>query len=849
MRRQKGNKIVMRAVSMAVATVVALTGMPITALAADTPVTIESVQGDENNAETAVGVAQTAVNGISANELKAEVPVKESEPKGEKKEVTVNDINSGLNAAQNSLDNAEQNLEDAAKTAAELSLTKDGKDTGLITDATNASKEAAEAVKTMQVLLVPVTDANGDPIYEQKLDENGNPVLDENNNPVYVQKTKLRTLVPELDENGNIIYEDVRDENGNLVYDENGEPKKVPKLKEVVFADTYQNADKAADAAISAANTANTSTSESVASAAEQTAKDELKIANDGLVLAGQIVDEAQKAVDEAVAKLKAANEAATAARAKYKALQDELNKAQTNATAANEQLKAAEKAADALAKEANDAYLNYIGAKDNEELEILFNEISEMAKGEANTNNLTKLSQALVKYYLMTGKLTVYDDEGNPVETKDGSEFKVLDSFKVTLTNRSVNENDGTVTEVPTTYTLTKNNGWDNGNVLELYYYNQNTQSKSAYIDGNNFVYAGKSYSGNRFGLSFKDKNGDEHTFYFNYKENIDKKGNKPGTIYVYQKFFTKTGETIADGVVNETGIEWENDSSFYRESQKRALNDGQLFTKDNGETYSNATEANGYFSYVEAMNKKRLSEEFATAKSKVTTASGQTQTFSDNVNRLVLDYVGQTVTVDDEKRTVEPDNNLYASIIRIENTISSLEKQLESARYALDLARNAKAALKAKIDSISISRIVQNSDEGDDSSDADDDTSSSDEAVYSGPAATVTESIVGAGAGAVTARTDRAILGARKNTTPAANGNGDNVSAANSENKSDQINKNSNSKKITTITNQAVPLTGNVEAENSQFNALWLLAVLALAAVAFLAKKIYDDRKVSTK
>lgn len=52
---------------------------------------------------------------------------------------------------------------------------------------------------------MPAYDANGQPIYLQKVDANGNPVFDANGNPVYVQQ---------VDANGNPVF----DANGNPVY-------------------------------------------------------------------------------------------------------------------------------------------------------------------------------------------------------------------------------------------------------------------------------------------------------------------------------------------------------------------------------------------------------------------------------------------------------------------------------------------------------------------------------------------------------------------------------------------------------------------------------------------------------
>jgi len=82
-------------------------------------------------------------------------------------------------------------------------------------------------------------------VYEQKLDENGQPVFDENDEPVMVQKMEIITKPvmvpvyeqevdengePKVDENGNPVYKQEVDENGEPKVDENGDPVYVQKL-------------------------------------------------------------------------------------------------------------------------------------------------------------------------------------------------------------------------------------------------------------------------------------------------------------------------------------------------------------------------------------------------------------------------------------------------------------------------------------------------------------------------------------------------------------------------------------------------------------------------------------------
>jgi hypothetical protein len=533
-------------------------------------------------AKEAVTAAQTSVSDIPADELKADIPVKESEPQGETKQV---DINTELSDAQDNLKQAGTNLSNADQYAKELeSVDEKGNYTGLINDAMGSMKDAYGAV---------------------------------NNDMEIVNNDMEIVLKPETDEDGNIIYIDVVDENGNPVLDEEGNVKKTPKYKVVGFAEASQKTEKGADGAITNAQTANTSDSETVARAAAGNAVNDLNAAEAGLKAAGEDVDAAQKAYNTAEEKYRAAAEAAKNAREKYEALQKELKNAQTNATAAHEHLKAAEKAANALADKADDAYLEYIGAKDNKELQKIFDKVAEhydkMIKedGTTDSHEVDKLSQALLEYYLTTGKLVAYDYSKN-TEVKYGSDFAVPNPyvFQVTIGGE--------------TYTL-RNKKWDNDKALEKLITEKNGEliEDDARFNANGFVYAGYKWSDNRMVITFKDEDGNGQEFYFNYKKNGD------GTIYVYQRIFSEENGTI----------KWESDY----DSQNRARGAGQL-SKD--EETGKVTNDN--FDYVEAMNQKHASDKLSNANSKISDAVGATEKFSNNVNGLVAFY-SETATDDD--------------------------------------------------------------------------------------------------------------------------------------------------------------------------------------------------------
>lgn len=714
-------------------------------------------------AKEAVTAAQTSVGD---NELKADIPVNESEPQGETKSV---DVKEELGKAQEDLGKAEGNLAKVDEYAKDLeSVDGNGNVTGLISNAMGSYKDAYGAVN--------------------------------NNNDMEI------VLKPETDEDGNIIYIDVVDENGKPVLDEEGKVKKTPQYKVVGFAEADQKTEKGADGAISNAKTANTSDSETVARAAAGNAVNDLNEAEAGLKAAGEDVDDAQKAVNAAAAKYDAAVKAANDALEKYKALQEELKNAQTNATAAHEHLKAAEKAANVLADKADDAYLEYIGAKDNKELQKIFDKVAEhydkmiMEDGTTNSHEVDKLSQALLEYYLTTGKLVAYDYSNNTA-VKYGSDFAVPNPyvFQVTIGGE--------------TYTL-RNKKWDDDKALEKLITEKNGElvEDDARFNANGFVYAGYKWSDNRMVITFKDEDGNRQEFYFNYKKNGD------GTIYVYQRIFSEENGTI----------KWESDY----DSQNRAGRAGQL-SKD--EETGKVTNDN--FDYVEAMNKKHASDKLSNANSKISDAEEATKKFSGYVDGLVNEYNGKK----------EPINSIYAGMMgirEIEQSLASLKAQLDSAKATLAAALDRKGSLEEKVKAareavaaIDLSRFGGSSDDDADSDDAGSDDVSNISLV---PLTQDTTGVFGArtprvaGGGAVA---DRGVAGVRQ-------AGADNTGAQNNINNANAVNTEgtATTKKLADNT---VPLAANVEASNtSSVNYIWLLAVAAAVAIG-AGVYAYDKRK----
>ena len=595
MKRKTGSSLVARIIATAVAAVVVITGTPATVLAdgdGSGEVTVETVASDESAAESAVSTASTSV-GTAQSADSTTNPVTASGVNNEdgttetfNPAVTAGDVKTALGTAEDSLKELSKedgNIANINKYLGELQSTdENGNPIGLLPSTAADVNTAKGSVNIVQTVLQPVTDENGDPVYIIQLDENGNEVKDENDLPVYVQQTKLVALIPEVDPDGNPIMIPEKDENGEDVKDENGNVKMVPMLKAVDFADIDKNTTGSADNAISSVKTANTSNSEYEAYTAAQTAVNELEKAEEGLLDAGKAVYEATEKVDQAEKDLAAAEAAKKAAQEKYDQLKAEIKNGQKNATAANEQLKAAEKYAKGLEQEAQKKYEEYLG--DTENLAMLQTiddcskafdayideNISKNAdgtlvfksdknkgiKGYENDkefwNKARDLSLALLEYSIKNGKLQAYNPENNdnPVSFEDGYKLVVGDNFKVTLTTHEDPENisDANVKydeniqpyielkEEVTNYEFDVKTGkWKDDKAVP--------GEKEAYAS-NKMIKVKNTDTNNRVVVTFRDSEGNEigslPQFYFNYKVNSD------GTVYYYQRTFTKNTETV---------------------------------------------------------------------------------------------------------------------------------------------------------------------------------------------------------------------------------------------------------------------------------------------------------------
>ena len=134
------------------------------------------------------------------------------------------------------------------------------------------------------------------------------------------------------------------------------------------------------------------------------------------------------------------------------------------------------------------------------------------MEDGTTNSHEVDKLSQALLEYYLTTGKLVAYDYSNNTA-VKYGSDFAVPNPyvFQVTIGGE--------------TYTL-RNKKWDDDKALEKLITEKNGElvEDDARFNANGFVYAGYKWSDNRMVITFKDEDGNGQEFYFNYKKKLSK-------------------------------------------------------------------------------------------------------------------------------------------------------------------------------------------------------------------------------------------------------------------------------------------------------------------------------------
>ncbi len=388
MKRRTGNKKAARAIALALASMVAITSMPATALAEGEtqeqpatgesgqeapaaqesstqepagPPTVDAVIGDivNNDQENKDPGVSQAIDNAQAAVAAAVADVPELNNK-DGDGITVQDY---LQSAENSVDDKTDETGTPAQPGADfdketIDYLNDLKND---IDTNNAAQEQAKAdaeainnaVNNIVVAeLEPVTDESGNPVYEVELDQNGNPVFvienyNEDGTPVYKQQMR-------------VVYKNAFGEAVNKI-EEN-------------LNNTSANV-----------KTANESSSETVAKAAAENAGKALKNISDGLNEADKAIDAAEKGVQKAWEDLNEKQTAFNNATVELAKLEESLDGAKDESKNAHDDVVEAQKKVYALQKEMEEAY----NQADEAELTLivaLYNKFNEAADNNKNT-------------------------------------------------------------------------------------------------------------------------------------------------------------------------------------------------------------------------------------------------------------------------------------------------------------------------------------------------------------------------------------------------------------------------------------------------------------------------------
>ncbi len=498
---------------------------------------IEAVKDAEKTAdnkdEKEPGAAQlidTAQEKVETAEPTPQTPVPTADnPTPTKPADPADTLKTELSTAGDKVDSAKSQLNTAA------TAMQDG------VNANNAVEQSAENLiadigKDYVTIQVPKVDEDGNPVYVQKVDENGNPKTDENGNPVYVQA---------VDENGNPKV----DEDGNPVYQQATEDKVI--VGGYDAAEIQASSD--ANAAVSEAATANNNnSSESVARQAKANAESKLADADKELAQAKQAVIDADKklaAVQGEYTKLLTKKQEAEQ---KLQNAQTALSNAVTYSGQAVTEMGNAEAEVARLQGELQQAYNNMKNAKlDAIQAQVdLINNIIEESQKDGKSykdypywEGCLKLCNLIIENYILDREgitniaiggdfkvdlITDWEPDGDPApRLGKGNKTLQEDGTYVDEDGNLVNE-DGYITD-------------KDGNVLlyQSYKYVTGTFEEKASYGG--WVRSNNN-NDNRVQVTYqkieKDENGEETVKevkeFYNYKYNPD------GSIRIFQRFYS---------------------------------------------------------------------------------------------------------------------------------------------------------------------------------------------------------------------------------------------------------------------------------------------------------------------
>ncbi len=579
------------------------------------------------------------------------------------------DLKTDLATAGTNVDNAKSELDNAA------SYMQQG------VDGNNETEKIADGFianigKDFVTIQVPKADDDGNPVFEQELDENGNPKVDEQGAPVYVQA---------VDEEGKPRF----DEDGNPIYKQETVDQVI--VGAYVAAEIQTSSD--ADSAIQNATIANTNSDENTARKAKIDAEQNLTNSETELGQAKQAVKNAGENVSKIEAELAGLYDKAQKAQENLQNAQTALDYAGTDAATAVSNMEAAQGEVERLQGELQTAYQNMYDAG-LEEIQAqvdLINTYVEGKKAEGKGfqdqyywDETIKLCNMIIKSYILNkegisivqiGKdfsvnlITDYEPDGDPAP-RLGKEGDLVND-------------DGYIVD-------------ENGNVLLFQAYKGVTgtfvEKANENIDG--WIKANNNQD-NRVVVTYtKTVIGDDGEEkqetveeYYNYKANDD------GSIYVYQRSYKidDNGAIILDAVAPAAAVEGKAEVPYQRaEPAQEAVpaswktgdsEDAKVFAKtetthmvsrDSNEEISEPGENDGGFWAIDTNNEPK-STETKSYSEVVDLGNNKTRTYEavPNTETVRYEHVTNRVVTGYQKKSV---NEHAVSAINLYSEISNL-------------------------------------------------------------------------------------------------------------------------------------------------------------------------------
>ncbi len=587
MKKRTGNNKVMRAIAVALATMIAVTSVPVTTYAEDPeeqPIVVENLikeadhdnSNDENKNDPGPGVSQLIDTAQSSMETATDKKPSEGDIKSQ----------DPATAAQGYLNAAAGNIDDVVT---DLNNFKNANNTANQA-ASQYAQEIEEAVdNAAAVVFVPEVDDQNNPVYVQATDEDGNLLYEDEEKtiPKFVQAIDPETSEPMWADEAKTIP----------VYEQ--KMKAVPVGSFKTASETTENKSQSA---IDNSDIANKSGNESVARKAQADANADLEDAKKGLTDANTAVTAFEKSVENAWTALKEKqaqlDEAEKVAKAAQKAA---LEGAVRDSAAANANVKLCQGKVAELNGEFDQTKLDLITAyidlqkisEEKAKVEADESKSEEEKKEEIKKLNgkfnapAATLTKLLIVYY-MEQQCDDYKKE-TPIYVGIGEDGKYISIKEKLITSY---EKDGSLT------TVGEGNPWQKYKEVKTEVsFPDGVDGNYGYHISNGWIYSNE-YKDNCVVVQYTGTDNQIHYKYFNFKPvdnykryNEVKESGSTGSLFFYEREFevdhngdiwTDQQNTVNDWFVNGdfTGTKF---TDLYNEENG---NLDQVITSEDGNT-----------------------------------------------------------------------------------------------------------------------------------------------------------------------------------------------------------------------------------------------------------------------